>query len=551
MSTQGRGVQPSGPSVTSASGGGYARRSSGLVRDFSQLDTWIYNTLAMNIIANGILAFALLSLTYPRANIPLAFLIAGLFCCFEAVVYALFQAAMPRTGGDYVFQSRVFGGGYATVFAFSGTTLVQIFTYAIAGFVIATAIFSPAFVMLGAYYGLHWLTSVGTWLSGKWGIFTCGMIAAVWGSLVNIRGLRVYAILQRWFFWIGLFLLAILVIAVAATSRGGFIHHLNSFVGDNFGTKNAYQVTLKRGGSVDTSFDLAQTIKASVIAAFALIFPAYSVMQAGEIRRANSVRANLAATLGAEVFTTLGLALIGALLVSRAGHGFLYSSGTLFYGGAANNPLPVPPSLGFFFSIAGGHAVFVWITLAMVFCWVMMWFPNSTLGASRNVMAMAFDGILPGKLAAVNSRFHTPVFAILLYGVISIPAVILYAFSSSFQAFTFGFFIVFITNYGATMLAGLFFPYRRKRLYEESPAAAYKFLGIPLISLAAVVFLAFVIYVDYQALTADELGLNGNKGLIFLGAMYGVAIITYLIAWFYQRQRGVRLTSAYQQLPIE
>lgn len=551
MSTETSGGDAPRANVTQSSSGGYARRSSGLVRDFSQLDTWIYNTLAMNIIANGILAFALLSLTYPGASLPLAFLIAGVFCCFEAVVYSLFQAAMPRTGGDYVFQSRVFGGGYATLFAFSGTTLVQIFTYAIAGFVIATAIFSPAFTLLGAEYDVEWMSDFGEWLATKWGIFACGMVAMVWGSIVNIRGLRVYALLQRWFFWVGLALLAILLIALAATSQDGFIANLNSFVSDGFGTANAYELTLERGGPVDTSFSWGDTIKASVIAAFALIFPAYSVMQAGEIRRANSVRANLRSTVGAEVFTTLGLALIGALLVSRVGQEFLSASGSLFYGGAGNNPLPVPPSLGFFFSIAGGSTLFVWITLVMVFCWVMMWFPNSTLGASRNVLAMSFDGILPGKLGSVNQRFHTPVFAILLYGVISIPAVVLYAFSESFQAFTFGFFIVFITNYGATMLAAIFFPYLRRQLYEESPAAKYKVFGLPLISVAAVVFLAFVVFVDYQALTADELGLNGSKGLIFLGAMYGTALLTYLIAYIYQRRRGIRLSAAYEELPIE
>ena len=539
------------PSVTSVSSGGFARRSSGLVRDFSQLDTWIYNTLAMNIIANGILAFALLSLTYPRANIPLAFIIAGAFCCFEAVVYSLFQAAMPRTGGDYVFQSRVFGGGYATFFAFSGTTLVQIFTYAIAGFVIATAIFSPAFTMLGAAYDIAWMADFGEWLATKWGIFTCGIVAAIWGSIVNIRGLRVYAMLQRWFFWIGLTLLVVLVVAMAVTSRDGFVSNLNEFVGSNFGTQGVYDLTLQRGGGVETSFSLGDTIKASVIAAFALIFPAYSVMQAGEIRRANSVRANLGATLGAEIFTTLGLALIGALVVSRVGHEFLYASGNLFYGGAGDNPLPVPPSLAFFFSIAGGSTIFVWITLVMVFCWVMMWFPNSTLGASRNVLAMSVDGILPNRLGSVNQRFHTPVFAILLYAVISAPAIVLYAFSADFQAYTFGFFIVFITNYGATMLAGLFFPFRRRQLFEGSPAAAYRVFGLPLISVAAAVFLAFVVFVDYQALTADELGLNGTKGLVFLGVMYASAAVTYLIAALYRRQRGVNLNAAYQELPIE
>ena len=57
------------------------------------------------------LSYALVATTYPRASIWLALVIAGVLCTFEAVVYAFFTTAMPRSGGDYVFQSRIIGGG--------------------------------------------------------------------------------------------------------------------------------------------------------------------------------------------------------------------------------------------------------------------------------------------------------------------------------------------------------------------------------------------------------------------------------------------------------
>ena len=72
-------------SVSASSGGGYQRRSSGLVRDFSQTDTWMYNVLAMNPVIVGALTFGLVLITYPHANLWLCFVIAGLFCCAEAV----------------------------------------------------------------------------------------------------------------------------------------------------------------------------------------------------------------------------------------------------------------------------------------------------------------------------------------------------------------------------------------------------------------------------------------------------------------------------------
>jgi basic amino acid/polyamine antiporter, APA family len=143
---------------------GFARKASGLVRDFSQLDAWIYNLLAINIVLNVALSYVLIAVTYPRASLWLSLVIAGVFCTFEAVVYAFFTTAMPRSGGDYVFQSRVLGGGVATIFAFTAVTISQMIWMALAGWFGANLIFSPFLLLLGEYYNVHWLTSVGVWL---------------------------------------------------------------------------------------------------------------------------------------------------------------------------------------------------------------------------------------------------------------------------------------------------------------------------------------------------------------------------------------------------
>ena len=179
--------------------GGFVRKASGLVRDFSQLDTWIYNVLAINIVLNVALSYALVATTYPRASIWLALVIAGVFCTFEAVVYAFFTTAMPRSGGDYVFQSRVLGGGVATIFAFSAVTLSQIVWMAVAGYFGATVVFSPFLTLLGAAYHAHWLISVGAWFLTPLAIFLTGVLSTIWAAWINILGLE-YAIWQRYWF---------------------------------------------------------------------------------------------------------------------------------------------------------------------------------------------------------------------------------------------------------------------------------------------------------------------------------------------------------------
>jgi basic amino acid/polyamine antiporter, APA family len=536
--------------ATSSAEGGFLRKASGLVRDFSQLDAWIYNVIAINIVLNVALSYAVVAVTYPRASLWLALVIAGILCTFEAIVYALFTTAMPRSGGDYVFQSRVLGGGVATMFAFTAVTLSQVIWMALAGWFGANIVLSPFFILLGAEYHASWLSDVGTWFQKDIGIFAMGVVCTLWAAFVNIRGLRVYALLQRYFFWIGLGALTVVLVTLVVQSHGDFVRNFNAFMSDHFNLNNAYATTIKRGGVVDTSFSFGDTLLAAVPAAFALIYPAWSVQQAGEIKRANSVRGNLWAIVGAEVFSFIVVAIMAALLYAKVGHQFLSASGAL--NGADNNTLPVPPFFGFFVALAASAPIFTWIAFVMFFAWFWMWFPNITLGGTRVMLAMSFDRILPEWIGRVNRRTHTPINAIAVMSAACVVLCFLYAYVSWFIDLTLGLLVLNITGFAATMLAGALFPWRNRAMYQSTPVARYTVAGIPLIAIAAVVFLAFVVYVDFQAVFADELALNGTKGLLFVGGTYLVAAVIYLSSKIYRkRKENIDLSVAYKELPVE
>jgi basic amino acid/polyamine antiporter, APA family len=532
---------------------GFARKASGLVRDFSQLDAWIYNLLAINIVLNVALSYVLIAVTYPRASLWLSLVIAGVFCTFEAVVYAFFTTAMPRSGGDYVFQSRVLGGGVATIFAFTAVTISQMIWMALAGWFGANLIFSPFLLLLGEYYNVHWLTSVGAWFPSHVGVFVTGCACVLWAAFVNIRGLRLYALLQRYVFWVGMAALVVVLMALIFTTHQGFVNNFNGFISKHYGVANAYGTTIKHGGAVSTAFSLKQTIFASVIASFALIYPAWGVMQAGEIKRANSLQSNVRAIVGAEVFSFVVVAIVAGLLVSRVGHEFLYASGNLFYGGGhGSNPLPVPPFFGFFVALLSGSTFLTWVALILFLAWFVMWFPNITLGGTRVMIAMAFDRIFPEALGRVDRRTHTPTAAIFVFSIGCVIATALYAFVHEFVSLTLGLLILNITGFAATMAAAVVFPYTKKEMFESTVAAKYKLLGVPIMTICALVFLAFVVFVDYQALFANELALNGTSGLIFIFGCYALSAIIYIVSKVYRRRKDdLDLGLVYRELPTE
>ena len=89
------------------------RQSSGLVRNVS-----VTNALFFNVAAFVGVGLTLYPIFYSLADVPVwragpfsaygwASIIAGLFCILLALIFSSLTSVMPRSGGDYVFSSRI------------------------------------------------------------------------------------------------------------------------------------------------------------------------------------------------------------------------------------------------------------------------------------------------------------------------------------------------------------------------------------------------------------------------------------------------------------
>jgi len=96
----------------------FLRKATGLVRSWSVFDAFIYAFFSINLVTLG---FYIISYSYyfEGGLIP-TLLLSGLIILSEVVVYAGLIAVMPRAGGDYVWQSRLLGGGIGFVLAVTG-----------------------------------------------------------------------------------------------------------------------------------------------------------------------------------------------------------------------------------------------------------------------------------------------------------------------------------------------------------------------------------------------------------------------------------------------
>src|SRR5262245_61007139 len=85
----------------------FLRNATGLVREVSLSDAFIMNTFGMNIAVGAVFLFLQGPAFFPNGNMLLAVIIGTLLMAFTLLwVYSTFAAAMPRSGGDYVYVSR-------------------------------------------------------------------------------------------------------------------------------------------------------------------------------------------------------------------------------------------------------------------------------------------------------------------------------------------------------------------------------------------------------------------------------------------------------------
>jgi len=115
--------------MTEQKSGVFVRESTGLVKSVSLLDAISLNVSSMSAGA-ALATIAFTMLLVPNAldsasgiNLVYGSIIAFLITIPQMVVYTIMTQRMPRTGGDYVWTSRAFGGFVGSTVAFMGYTV--------------------------------------------------------------------------------------------------------------------------------------------------------------------------------------------------------------------------------------------------------------------------------------------------------------------------------------------------------------------------------------------------------------------------------------------
>jgi amino acid transporter len=447
----------------------------------SPYSAFVYNILTMGLIFPWTYLWAPGAL--PGGKMVWGIILAMLIEVPIALVYVWLSTALPRSGGDYVFQSRVFGGGIAFTVVMSGFVIWILQWVALSGWLLAYLGFAPLFLGLGATLGNAALSSIGVWFTQSTGIIITSILNALVALLILATGFKNYVRFQWVMFYSVILAFLVMFGVLFFTPASIFIERLNAFAVASGGSANFYATALAavKAAGIDTNppFSLLATILVAPIAWTSLQWATYSAEQNGEIKDARSFKNQAFIMVGSLIVTGLLLALLAVGLERLAGPEFLYVAGAGYW-----SLIPEATINGFFLwpnIIAIAVALSPVVVLIICLGYILnshQIVHNCYIGMTRIMVAMSLDRVLPEWFSRVDERFHTPVNAHLAYFLASIPIIFAYNMVPGWVGLTLG--VTFGCGYVfiITCLAGALLPYKAKEVYEASPGAKYAVNGI-------------------------------------------------------------------------
>ena len=416
----------------SAAPGLFTRKATGLVREARTTDALFYNVMWASVALAFSFAWLLYGFAYPGSNMFLAFLIAAALGVPGAFLYAMLAQIMPRTGGDYVFNSRALhpSVGFAANFSYCFWLAI---IYGVYTTYLTTYGFGAFGRMMAGYTGSSGWLSFGDWFSNDYALFITGTVAVLISAAVFVvGGLRLFLRLQVVTF--GLYILGTFLIPVIVgllQSKTGFIANFNDY-GANLGVTdaaNALSASAGEAGFASTGFDTEATLKSVTVFWYIFGFLYSSNYFAGEIRLRK--RTHLVSIPGALL---VALVFIGLLFPAYLGiTGYDFNGALGFADPAAYGFVAGAPAYPEIFAIASGSWVFGAVIIGGFTLGLLIWLPQTMLLISRSMFAWSFDRILPAKLSYVDSRTHSPVVAIGIVTLLAIGSTAIYAFTDWFS----------------------------------------------------------------------------------------------------------------------
>ena len=529
----------------------FLRKASGLIRTASGADTFIYN---FGLVSVGLGVASILyygPAYYPGGDLLWASVLAGVVMACIAFGLVSWTVTLPRSGGIYVF-----GSSSLPPFVALTLSLVEITTWlfycAIAAYWIIYLGLSPAFYLIGILSDSEGFINASGWILEPWPMFLIGSAILILSGVVLASGMRFYLTVQKIVITCALIGSAILIVTLLPYSNADFIASFNTIIGPTLGEGGSYDAVIASGreqgwgaGWDGETTDWTQTWLVSNWPFLPLIGAAFSIAIGGEVKSVE--KSQTWGMLGAIACTVVIWLVTIWLCLDRFGYDFLGAAAFNYTEGVG---IQTDPTITLLAGVLTNSAWVSALVAAGFIFWMWMWIPGMHTFGVRAMVAWSFDRVAPAKLGEISETRHTPVVAIWFCVAITVVFMALFVFSEFFSTI-----IILIEAavlaWSIVLAAGIFFPYTRPEIYEKSPIANKKILGLPMMTVACALgtagsqFYFWTLWSDPVAAGHDPVQ------LALVGGLFVIGIVFYFVMKGIRASQGIDVTLAFKEIPIE
>jgi amino acid transporter len=510
------------------------------------------------------------------SNYAWAAIVAGIFCTILALIFASLTSVMPRSGGDYVFTSRIihpFLGWMESWTLVIASILIIAFEVPL---VLRNLQITARIIGIGA--GGHFFKNANSWftdstggITGSPGFIASLAVLAVIGAVCVLPTRTFHRVVTGLAGFGVAGFITMFIFGLAATSRSAFERNLPQYTGGVTAAKIAAsgKADFLAGTSHHFLSDLFSTTVFPFVLSillFQFIGFQYSAYIAGEVR-GNVRRGVTIALLGALAIGVLANSLYVDAISNHLGFGTNVSWGASYWGfnsHLAALPMGQPNSMPLLAAVANHGLWPIWMLISLagtVFPFLLC--PVYINFISRMQLAWSLDRQLPEWFGRVNERLRTPLNAIL--ATLGLTAVFL--FFQSYNALphflatagnklnlagTAWFAIVMaLLTWTLPGVNALLVRFRRPDLVRNAPFSK----ALPWLGLAWLVFPVWI-YI-FAVFKPIEKSLEGGGKLHYLETngildalvFFAIGLVIYIVMSMRSRAAGVDTKMLFTELP--
>lgn len=552
----------------------FSRDSTGLVREISPHQAFIYNFMAIGLCTfTWVTLFSLAySSNFAGSNIGLAIVLMAVAAVPFYLCTSMLSTAMPRAGGDYVWQSRVLHPAIGFAATFSAWTVWQWYFAGFLGVVITTLGFQPYFALLGKTSSAF--ASLSTALGQNFGfntpVFTITTVIILLGLAIASLGMKFYVRLQYILFGGSLVSALTLLGVLVSTTHNQFVSSFNNFsnqIVQSSGNQSLlssvqaaggyYQYAIKAAAVTHAPFSLHNTLFLWGVIWISFGYAFWSIYNLSETKKAGSLGTQAWIQVGSSICFAVFLLALWFLIERVVGVDFLTSYYSLFYSGSsAANPLagfftPYYPAI--VASISSSPVVWTLILVGLTFG-IFQIILIVYFASTRIMLAASIDRILPQKISYVSDRTHSPLVALLVSAIGSEAFLYLVIYQSNLLSYFSTAGLATQIAYILISLTAVLLPFRKRDVFEKSPAARYRVGRIPALSIAGILALIVNLYIAWIFIFGPPLGtlsVYTPSSLEFVLGIFVACLLVYFASWSIRKRRGVNLSLAFAEIPPE